>query len=76
MLIIKFIFPYKILTIDIEPEDYFYYFVQNIKSDLYILRNKEKENKRFNYKDIEGKYSSLSSDFYQKNENEEKNIED
>ena len=66
----------KILTIDIEPEDYFYYFVQNIKSDLYILRNKEKENKRFNYKDIEGKYSSLSSDFYQKNENEEKNVED
>ena len=66
----------KILTREIEPEDYFYYFVQNIKSDLYILRNQEKENKSFNLIDIKGKYSSFSSDFYQKNETEEKIKED
>ena len=70
----------KILFKEIEPEDYFYYFVQNIKSDFYILRNKEKENNIYtvNSKDIEGKYLSLSSDsfFKKNNENDEKNKED
>ena len=65
----------KILFKEIEPEDYFYYFLQNIKSDFYILRNKEKEN--IINKDIEGKYLSLSSEnFFKNNENDEKNKED
>ena len=54
--------------------------MQNIKSDFYILRNKEKENNIYtvNSKDIEGKYLSLSSDnfFKKNNENDEKNKED
>ena len=67
----------KILFKEIEPEDYFYYFLQNIKSDFYILRNKEKENNIYTNKDIEGKYLSLSSEnFFKNNENEEKNKED
>ena len=66
----------KILFKEIEPEDYLYYFVQNIKSDFYILRNKEKENNIYTVsKDKEGKYLSLSSDsfFKKNNENDEKN---
>ena len=69
----------KILFKEIEPEDYLYYFVQNIKSDFYILRNKEKENNIYTVsKDKEGKYLSLSSDsfFKKNNENDEKNKED
>ena len=72
----------KILSKEIEPEDYFYYFVQNIKSDFYILRNKEKDYNNYSIvNDIEGKYLSLSSDsFFKKNNNEnesnEKNKED
>ena len=70
----------KILFKEIEPEDYFYYFLQNIKSDFYILRNKEKENITYNKaNDIDGKYLSLSSEnFFKKHssENDEKNKED
>ena len=69
----------KILTKDIEPEDYFYYFVQNIKSDFYILRNKETENNNYNISnDIEGKYLSLSSENFNKknSDNDENNKED
>ena len=65
----------KILLKEIEPEDYFYYFVQNIKSDFYILRNKEKENNTYNIaNNIDGKYLSLSSEnFFKKNsDNDEK----
>ena len=71
----------KILFKEVEPEDYFYYFVQNIKSDFYILRNKENENNssiNIN-KDIEGqRYLSLSSETFisKNNENDEKNKED
>ena len=72
----------KILSKEVEPEDVFYYFVQNIKSDFYILRNKEKENNTLialDDNDNQAKrYLSLSSDtFISKNsENDEKNKED
>ena len=73
----------KIISKNIEPEDYFYYFVQNVKSDFYILRNKEKDNNNYSIlNDIEGKYLSLSSEnFYKKNtinenDNMEKNKDD
>ena len=55
----------KILDKEVEPEDIFYYFVQNVKSDFYILRNKEIENKQIfvDYNNRESlKYLSLSSD--------------
>jgi hypothetical protein len=67
----------KILSKEIEPEDYFYYFVQNVKSDFYILRNKEKDNNNYSIlNDMEGKYLSLSSDnFFKKNNSENDNTE-
>ena len=59
----------KIFCEEIEPEDYFYYYVQNIKSDFYILRNKETENEKEN--DLDCKYRSLSSEnFFKNNSNE------
>ena len=71
----------KILSKEVEPEDVFYYFVQNIKSDFYILRNKEEENNTMIALDDDNqakRYLSLSSDtFISKNgENDEKNKED
>ena len=33
----------KIISPEIDPEDVFFYFIQNIKSDLYLMRHKEKE---------------------------------
>jgi len=52
----------KIYTKEVEIEDLFYYFIQNIKSDFYILRYKN-EIKRNNYeiaKENQGRYLSLS----------------
>ena len=72
----------KILSKEVEPEDIFYYFVQNIKSDFYILRNREEENNTLiplddndNQKE---RYLSLSSETFisKNNENDEKNKED
>ena len=54
----------KIYTKDVEIEDLFYYFIQNIKSDFYILRNKE-ELKSYKYEEKnvnEDRYLSLSSE--------------
>ena len=62
----------KILIIEPEIEDIFYYFIQNIKSDFYILRNKEalKSNNNDIKKDNENRYLSLSNEtFISKNNN-------
>ena len=72
----------KILSKEVEPEDIFYYFVQNIKSDFYILRNREEGNNTLIALDDndnqEKRYLSLSSDTFisKNNENDEKNKED
>ena len=64
----------NILIIPPEIEDIFYYFVQNIKSDFYILRYKN-EIKRNNYeiaKENQGRYLSLSyENFISQNDNNE-----
>ena len=64
----------KILIIEPEIEDIFYYFIQNIKSDFYILRNKDESKSNFNEskKDNEERYLSLSNEnFIPKNNNNE-----
>ena len=71
----------KILKKQIEIEDYFFYFVQNIKSDFYMLRNKEDIKRNINEIKInnEDRYLSLSyENFISKNNNEntEKKKED
>jgi len=66
----------KIYTKDVEIEDLFYYFIQNIKSDFYILRNKE-ELKSYKYEEKnvnEDRYLSLSSENFVAKKNED-NIE-
>lgn len=70
----------KMLDKEVEPEDIFYYFVQNVKSDFYILRNKENENKTnfIDHRNDSLKYVSLSSenfdyDKYDINNSEKKN---
>ena len=74
----------KILIIEPEIEDIFYYFIQNIKSDFYILRNKDDLKSNINEikNENEERYLSLSSEnFFAKNninknvkkENEEEN---
>ena len=63
----------KIYTKEVEIEDIFYYFIQNIKSDFYILRNKEeiKSYKNEIKNANEDRYLSLSSEnFVNKNNNE------
>ena len=71
----------KILEKEIEIEDIFFYFIQNIKSDLYILRNKEDmPNINDEVKNVnEDRYLSLSSENFipkKNNENNEKKKED
>jgi hypothetical protein len=64
----------KILIIEPEIEDIFYYFIQNIKSDFYILRNKDESKSNYNEskKDNEERYLSLSNEnFIPKNNNNE-----
>ena len=64
----------KILIIEPEIEDIFYYFIQNIKSDFYILRNKDeiKINNNESKKGNEDRYQSLSyENFIPKNNNNE-----
>ena len=68
----------KILKNEIEIEDIFYYFIQNIKSDFYILRNKEDIKGNINEikNDEANRYLSLSSEnFVSKNKNNNENLE-
>ena len=68
----------KILKKQIEIEDYFFYFVQNIKSDFYMLRNKEDIKRNINEikSDEANRYLSLSSEnFVSKNKNNNENLE-
>ena len=67
----------KIYTKEVEIEDIFYYFIQNIKSDFYILRNKEDiKSYKNEIKNVnEDRYLSLSSEnFVNKNNNENRDI--
>jgi hypothetical protein len=74
----------KILFEDTEPEDIFYYFLQNIKSDLYILKNstdvkidlniKKEESSKNETKKIDNKYTSVGSEMFFSKSNEEINF--
>ena len=56
----------NILHKEIEPEDIFYYFFQNVKSDLYIIKNSTEKNnkKKKKEKEKDNKYGSLSNTTY------------
>ena len=68
----------KILRNEVEIEDLFYYFVQNIKSDFYILRNKS-DTKNINLDNndkINERYLSLSSENFISKNNKDNEIND
>ena len=68
----------KILRNEVEIEDLFYYFVQNIKSDFYILRNKS-DTKNINLDNNDKnneRYLSLSSENFISKNNKDNEIND
>ena len=64
----------KIYTKEVEIEDLFYYFIQNIKSDFYILRNKDElKSYKIEEKNVnEDRYLSLSSENFVAKKSDEK----